>query len=216
LSGRHPRTLCAVWLAVWLSHPAAGRSGKIQGIDALCQATRQEFVEGMPRYFSGPDPWLEGERWPASLASGALAGVYAEGARVRWVVLQISGPGHVWSETTDYFFDEAGVILKRERRLEHIPANVRVEESTYFQRGKVIRTRYRHTPLQPATRGKPVARGKEDWDKFFDPNAPEYRSTGDLPVLFREPQMRQVSQLGELPVCVPAVLKRLTKGCNNC
>ena len=136
--------------------------------------------------------------------AGALAEVHTEGARVRWVVLEISGPDHVWCETTDYFFGEAGVILKRERRLEHISANVRVEEITYFRRGKAMQTRYRHMPLQPATRGA------QDWDTFFDPNALEYRSTGDLPVGFREPQMQQVSQLRQPWVCVADCTESLT------
>lgn len=158
-------------------------------------------MESAPRFFSGPGPWVQLDRLPDSFADVALAAVYNEGERVRWVVLDMAGSDNGWFETTQYFFDENGLIKKRERRLEQNRANVRVEESMYFQRGKIIKTAYRHFPLI----AKQGQRNKEDWDVFYDPGAPEYTSTAELPQLFSSTELKHVAGRIAPLVCVPDV-----------
>jgi hypothetical protein len=166
-----------------------GRSVKSTTIDQLCIAIRQEFLEASPRHFSGPAPWVELERLPSFFGGDVLATVYNEGSRVRWVVLEMASPNDLWFETTDYFFDERGFVQKRERRLAQQASNVWIEESIYFRKGKILKTTYHHSPLNGEEGGE------EDWDRFYDPNAPEYTSTGDLPVLFRDTDFRQLGQM---------------------
>lgn len=200
-----------VWLAFAASLLANANSEKTAAIDDFCVTIRNEFVESAPRYFSGPDPWVQLDRLPDSFADVAVATVYTEGSRVRWVVLEMAGPQDGWFETTHYFFDQQGLVKKRERLLEQNSANVRVEESMYFQKGKIIKTSYRHSPLHPGRRDR---RKEEDWDAFYDPNAPEYETTADLPSPFLTAEFKQLA-LRSIPcVCVPDVLN-LLQSCHN-
>lgn len=167
-----------------LSLSASAHLSKAAAIDGFCLAVRRAFVETQPRYFSGPNPWVELDTLPDEYPDAAIASVYSEGSRVAWVVLEMAGPGDAWFETTNYFFDDTGAIRKRERHFEQPDANVRIQEDTYFEKGKVMKTRYHHSPL---------GRGKENWDTMYDPNAPEYSSTADLPVLFLDGDSRQLA-----------------------
>ncbi len=185
-------------LAVALNLSARGHPSKTQAIDDFCAAIRHEFVEAAPHYFSGPNPWVELLALPDEYADAALASVYSEGSRVAWVVLEMAGPGNAWFETTDYFFDEAGLIRKRERLFEQPDANVLIKEATYFNKGKVLKTSYHHSPLSG---------GKENWDRLYDPNAPDYTSTADLPVSFQTDGLKRLTNLRHPLVCVPAVLQ---------
>jgi hypothetical protein len=173
-------------LGLGLTLHAHGRPNRIRRTDQECAAILSEFVEALPRYFSGPDPWVQLDRLPDTFADAAIARVYSEGPRLRWLVLEMAGPNDGWFERTNYFFDEAGNVEKRERVLEENAANVRIEESTYLERGRIIKTTYHHAPLQPGHGSK------ENWDVFYDPDAPEYTRTEDLPGLFLNMGLRQV------------------------
>jgi|GEM_PF-6674077 len=171
----HRKAITSLALLLLLGCQAFGRPSKTAAIDNFCATIRHEFVEAVPRYFSGPDPWMELGSLPDSFADAAIASVYSEGPRITWVVLVMSGPGDGWFQTTHYFFDEFGLIKKRQRYYQHLEANVKIEETLYFEKGKLIKTRFHHATLAP---------GRENWDAFFDPHAPEYLRTEDLPVLF--------------------------------
>ena len=195
------RRVAIVLLSCASSLCAHRHPSKTAAIDDLCAVVRNEFVESAPHYFAGPDPWVP-DQLPDSFADAAVASVYMEGARVRWVVLQMAGPQDGWFETTQYFFDEAGSIKKRERRLELNMANIRIEESLYFQHGRVIKTTYNHGPMR---QGPSHSREKENWDSFYDPDAPEYNSTAELPNLFTDIGFERVAVLEELHSSSPRV-----------
>ena len=180
------RAFLAVALGLILSLCAQGRPNHIQRIDAECAVIRAEFVASLPRYFSGPEPWVQLDRLPDAFADAAIASVYSEGPRLRWLVLDMAGPNNGWFERTSYFFDEAGFVEKRERLLEEDSSNTRVQESTYFEKGRIIKTTYHHAPLQLGHDSK------ENLDVFYDPNAPEYTSTAELPSLFFMMELRQL------------------------
>lgn len=167
--------LGAVFIGLALSTNLGARPDRIAAINGICQSIRHEFAESEPRYFSGPNPWVQLDKQPVAFSDLALASVFSEGTRVRWVRLQLSDPDRDWFETTNYFFDEAGLIQKRERHYEQVAANIKIDEATFFAQGKRIKDSYHHSPL---------SKGKEQLDKLSDPDAPEYRSTGDLPLLF--------------------------------
>ncbi len=168
-------------LAAW-----AGTS-KTAAIDDFCQATRAEFVEATPQFFSGPDPWVQLDRLPAAFADAAVATVYYEGHQVKWVVLSMQGPDNVWYETTHYFFDAKGLVEKRERHLDEYKSHIQVDEDLYFRDRKVFKTTYHHRALsendQPDAH-RAGAADKENWDTFFDPDAPFYTDREDLPRVF--------------------------------
>jgi hypothetical protein len=164
---------------------AAGHPSKTSLIDDFCSQIRREFLEDAPRYFSGPDPWKEIDHLPDSLTDLAVATVHSEGPRVRWLVLVMASAGGEWFETTQYFFDEKGLILKRERQLEHNASNIRIDESIYYDQAKMIKKIYHHSQLS-ANQISQKRESNEKWDVFFDPDAPEYISTGSLPALFTE------------------------------
>lgn len=175
---------------------ARGHLSKTTVIDDFCKTVRGEFVETVPRYFSGPDPWIEvispgfnGPEFyskPDQSPDVALASVYSEGSRVVWLVLAIAGPSNVWSETMQYFFDESGLIRKRERLYQQADANVLISETTYFSKGRILKASYHHGPLR---------RGRENLDRLYDPHAPDYTSTADLPVPFLTGESKQLSSL---------------------
>ena len=177
------------------------RSNNTRAIDDFCGAIRRQFRESAPRYFSGPNPWVESDDLPDDFTDAAIATVYHEGARVSWVVLEVAGNKGAWFETTQYFFDEAGLIRKRVRHFEAPSGNVQIDEDTYFEKGRAIKNRYHHAPL---------AAGKENWDTFADPDAPNYTSTAQLPVVFLDGELRQLAEEEWRPVCVPGVLEMLT------
>lgn len=164
-----------ILLGLAFSAALSGRSDRVAAINNFCQAIRQEFAESEPRYFSGPNPWVQLEKQPESFSDLSLATVFSNGVNVSWVILQLSDPDEDWFETANYFFDETGLIQKRERHFEQADANMQVDEVTYFAHGKRIKDSYRHSPL---------AGGKELLDKLSDPDAPDYLSTADLPILF--------------------------------
>ncbi len=152
-----------------------GHPNRVSAIDAFCQSVRREFAEMEPRYFSGPDPWVQLDSPPEAFSDLAVARVFSEGTRVCWVILQMSDSGSAWFETTNYFFSEKGDIQKRERHYEQVDANMQIEEVTYFANGKPIKDSYHHAPL---------AAGEERPDKLADPGAPQYFKTTELPLLF--------------------------------
>jgi hypothetical protein len=128
------RAFHAAWLGLGLSICAQGHPNRSRQIDQDSLAIRAEFLEALPHYFSGPEPWVQLDRLPDAFADAALVSIYSEGPRLRWLILEMAGPNNGWYETTSYFFDEAGHVEKRERQLEENTANVRVEESTYANR----------------------------------------------------------------------------------
>jgi hypothetical protein len=172
--------------ALALGPSAHAHNSKTTAVDELCSAIRHEFVEAEPRYFSGPNPWVGLNKLPDEYPDAALATVYSEGSRVVWVILQMAGPGNAWFETTNYFFDGTGLVRKRERHFEQPDANVAISEDTYFEERKVIKASYHHGTLR---------KGKEDWDNLYDPRAPDYTSTGDLPVSFVQENFKQLTQM---------------------
>ncbi len=106
------------------------------------------------------------------MLEGTLALVYAEGAQTRWVVLLIQGPHHAWSQTVNYFYGTDNRLVKRERYLDHVPANTALEERLYYEHGHMFSKTSRHHPLKA---------GREGSSQFDDPNAPEFSSADDLP-----------------------------------
>jgi hypothetical protein len=157
-----------------LTGDALAGPSKTVVIDDLCRAIRKEFVEADPRYFAGPDPWVQLDQQPDSFADPAVATVYQEGTRIRWVVLEMQGPDDTWFEITSYFFDEDGLLRKRERRLDEYSSHIQVNDDRYFMNGKAIKENYRHAALTD----------KENWEIFSDPEAPIYSSTAELPEIF--------------------------------
>jgi hypothetical protein len=55
-----------------------------------------------------------------------------------------------------------------------------------FEKGRVVKTTYHHGRVLDGPDSK------ENWDIFFDPDAPEYTSTADLPALFLTNELRQL------------------------
>jgi len=199
-------------VAFFLSASALARPSKTSAIDDFCLAIRNEFVEAVPQYFSGPDPWVQLDRLPNSFADVAVATVYYEGARIKWVVLEMEGPGNAWFETTHYFFDEDGRIKKRERHLDQYLSHIRIREDQYFDAQRIIKTGFHHSRLtenssvsadKPGANENPAPSAcsscanspKENWDSFFDPNAPFYTSTADLPDLFLKAESKHLAGL---------------------
>jgi hypothetical protein len=176
--------LCALAPAIF-AHPS-----KIASIDAGCLAIQSEFREALPRVFSGPDPWTELDRVPAAIPDVALASVYSEGSRIRRVILRMEGPSQRWYQSTDYCFGEDGFLRKRERLLEQADANVMVEEITYYQAKRSIKTVFKHHPLTA---------GRENWDDYFDPHAPDYFRTEDLPFPLTEKEWNNLARTLDLP-----------------
>ena len=121
-------------------------------------------------------PSAELPELPRDFEDAAVATVYMNGTRTQWVVLELQGGGGTeangWYEKVDYYFDFEGKIVKRERHLEHVAANSAVDESKYYINGKKFKARLTHHAL---------AKGREDWSKLFDPEAPEYTNANELP-----------------------------------
>jgi hypothetical protein len=167
------RTLLLVLMVLAAGPPAAyGRPKKLAAIDLYCERLKTEFLESAPVLFVGPDPWTELEKRPDSIADDVLASVYAEGLKIRWVVLQIAGPNRQWSETVSYFFDKNDLLVKRERYLDQRAANIAFEEIRYYTNGEVLTERTHHHALGP---------GRQDSSQFDDPDAPDFLAVDDLP-----------------------------------
>lgn len=151
---------------------AHGRPKKQSAIDEYCQDLRRELVEAQPAIYAGPNPWVAIDSSPGQVFDAQLAYVYSQGSRTRLVVLLMRGPHHDWFQTVNYFFDADGLLLKRERYLEHGPSNTALEESLYYEHGKMFsRTGKDH----------PLSSGHEDSSIFNDPDAPEFGSSDELP-----------------------------------
>ncbi len=189
-AARYPAFL--LLLALPLSHHLSAAPSKTVTIDNLCRDIRKEFVEAEPHYFAGPDPWTQLDKPPDSDADGVIATVYQEGARIRWVVLEMADPDNAWSQTTHYFFDENGFIQKRERRLSDYNSHIQVNEDRYFVNGKEMKTNYRSAPLPDEGSSAPQ---KENWETFSDPEAPLYISTADLPEVFLTAAFEKLADL---------------------
>jgi hypothetical protein len=151
---------------------AQGRPNKQTAIDNYCQRLRAEFVEAQPDVFRGPNPWVQLEMPPGRVVEGSLALVYAEGSETRWVQLLIKGPHHEWFQTVNYFYGPDNRLVKRERYLEQVPANIALQEVLYYEDGAVFKKTSRHHSLKA---------GREDNAQFDDPNAPEFGSVEELP-----------------------------------
>jgi hypothetical protein len=156
-------------LVAW---PVFGFANKQSAIDSFCQQLKDEFQEASPYFFSGPNPWLQLEQLPAEFSDTALALVYMDGGKIRWVVLNLSEQG--WYERVDYYFEEDGKVAKRERHFEEPAANLVLNESRYYVNGKRWKDQMQHHAL---------GQGKEDLSQLFDPQAPEYLKTDELPFL---------------------------------
>jgi hypothetical protein len=157
-------------LLLWAAWPAFGFANKQAAIDSYCQQLKDEFREVSPYFFSGPNPWRQLAQWPAEFSDTALALVYTDGGKVRWVEMHLSEEG--WYERVDYYFAEDGIVVKRERHFEEQAANLEMNESRYYLNGKRWKDQMQHHAL---------GQGKEDLSQLFDPQAPEYLNTGELP-----------------------------------
>ncbi len=94
------------------------RPKHLSGIDDYCNRLKAEFVEARPILFSGPDPWAELDEPPPHFRDEALATVYLDGEKIRWVVMQLGARQDAWSETVQYFYGPDGNLVKRERYLD--------------------------------------------------------------------------------------------------
>jgi hypothetical protein len=130
---------------------------------------------------------------PLEFEDAAVATVYLEGTRIQWVVLELQGGGGTeangWYERVDYYFDVEGRVVKRQRHLEHLPANSVLDETKYYSKGKKLKARLTHHAL---------AKGPEDWSKLFDPGAPEYTSANDLPFPAISVRRQRLARSGQL------------------
>jgi hypothetical protein len=177
-------------LTILLPQIIRGRPAKTALIDASCLTIRNEFLEATPAFFSGPDPWVQLDRLPHTFPDAAIAAVYSEGPRIKWVVLEMQGPDNAWYEITNYFFDESGLLQKRERRLDQYSSHIQVSENFYFENRKRIKTSFHHQQL---SENNSAEKDKENWDTFYDPDAPLYTSTADLPVPFLKVEFKQLA-----------------------
>ncbi len=151
---------------------AQARPKKQAAIDEYCQKLRLDLVEAQPAIFAGPNPWVALDSSPGKLFDGQLAYVYYEGSRPRLLVLLMRGPRHEWLQTVSYFYGPDGLLLKRERYLEQTLANSALEESLYYENGRM----FSRSSKDHALNG-----GHEDNSLFNDHDAPEFASTDDLP-----------------------------------
>ncbi len=175
------------WLALaMLATPAlmCAKPKKTAIIDAYCAQLRDEFREMRPLAFSGPDPWVEIDDIGATLSDDALAYVYAEGPAIRWVVLMMNGPKQSWTQTVNYYFREDGTLVKRERLLESLAANIELVEASYYVDGRAVKQHTRHHALGP---------GREDTSRLDDPDAPVYLNVHQLPFPDSPDYLRQLA-----------------------
>ena len=161
--------LCLLALGV---SAAEGRPKQLTGIDDYCNRLKTEFVEARPILFSGPDPWTELDEPPPHFRDEALATVYLDGEKIRWVVMQLGTRQDAWSETVQYFYGTDGNLVKRERYLDEPASNTALEETLYYHDGELLRKYTKHRALA----------GRRENDSMFENHdAPEYLSTSDLP-----------------------------------
>ena len=196
-----PSSVKTFLLLILLGQVTHARAAKATTIDAFCLKTRNEFLESAPTFFSGPDPWVQLDRLPNTFPDAAIATVYAEGPRVKWVVLEMQGPDNAWYETTNYFFDENGFLQKRERRLDQYSSHIQVNESFYFENRKRIKTSFHHQQL---SENNSAEKDKENWDTFYDPDAPLYTTTADLPESFLKVEFKQLASFSKLYISNPS------------
>ncbi|MBV8070510.1 MAG: hypothetical protein JO270_11430 [Acidobacteriaceae bacterium] len=169
-------------------HPAlsSAKSKRLIAIDAYCTQIRDEFRETVPLAFAGPDPWVEIDDIGAALSDDTIAYVYADGPRIRWVVLMMSGSKQNWNQTVDYYFRDDGTIAKRERLLDSAAANIELQEVSYYENGRPVKEFTHHHALGP---------GREDSSRLDDPDAPVYMSVQDLPFPNTPDYWRQLAGL---------------------
>lgn len=164
--------LLGIVLLTFPAH-ALGHSKQIKAIQEYCGRVEAEFAGSSPVVFSGPDPWTVLDEVPARMGDQALALVYSDGFVPKWVFLRIAGPREEgWSEDIDYYFRNDGSIAKRERHLQILPANMTLIQTTFYERGKVLKTVTHHHSL---------GHGKQNVAAFNDEPAPDYMSIDDLP-----------------------------------
>jgi hypothetical protein len=77
-----------------------------------------------------------------------------------------------WQQDIQYYFNENGSIAKRYRQLFSAGANVELDETTYYEDGRVIKEITHHHPM---------IKGAKATEDFSDPEAPQYLSVDDLP-----------------------------------
>ncbi len=198
------RILGSVLLAVALLTPPAhalGHSKQIKAIQNYCGEIGAEFSGASPEVFSGPDPWTELDDVPANMGDQALALVYSEGFKPKWVFLRIAGPEkEKWSEDIDYYFRDDGTIAKRERHLQISSANMTLVETTYYEHGKVLKDATRHHSLGP---------GKQKISVFSDEPAPDYMTVDDLPFSGNDDAGTELISLRKRLVQVPNQVFRI-------
>lgn len=151
---------------------AGSRSRKVDAIDLYCQRLQSSFVNATPFVFSGPDPWTEMDELPARMPDEAVAYVYATGPDIRWVFIRIVDEDEDWAEDINYFYRDDGTLIKRTRQIQAHAANIVLDETGYFESGKLLKDSRKHHAL---------ASGRQDSSRFIDPDAPLYWTTGDLP-----------------------------------
>jgi hypothetical protein len=84
-----------------------------------------------------------------------------------------------------YFYGPDGLLLKRERYLEQTLANSALEESLYYENGRM---------LSRSSKDHALNGGHEDDSLFNDHDAPEFISTDDLPFPAASDVTNEISQ----------------------
>lgn len=151
----------------------SARSHQVQAIDQYCAELRSELISTAPFIFAGPDPWTQIDNVPQQADDDdTLAYVFTEGPSIRWVFLRITDKQNGWLEEVHYYFRPDGTIAKRARHLLSFAANVEFDEALYYTGGNVSEQVTHHHKL--------LKKGKRKAD-FSDPDAPEYKTVGELP-----------------------------------
>ncbi len=167
------RVSVRAWLGPLILFPALALGhSKLAAIDSNCLQLQATFAGAIPIVFSGPDPWVLLDDIPASMPDDAVAYLYTAGTDIRWVFVRVVDSDAGWSEDISYFFNDNGVIMKRERHLQSTASNILLDVSTYYKGGRVLKEKSRHHAL---------GRGKPDASQFNDPDAPTFTNVRDLP-----------------------------------
>jgi len=145
---------------------------KVAAIDADSSQLRAAFAGATPFVFSGPDPWEQLDEMPASMPDDAVAFLYTAGSDIRWVFVRVVDTDAGWSEDINYYFRKDGSVMKRERLLQSTAANISLEVTTYYVKGRVVKERAHHHAL---------GRRKTDVSRFNDPDAPTFWNASELP-----------------------------------
>jgi hypothetical protein len=173
---------------------ATAKNKKIEEIDAYCSGIESKLRSTAPYVLTGPDPWVLLDAAPAEMEDSALAFVYAEGPRIRWVFIRLAAESGQWLEDVNYYYDPAGSLVRRTRHLDYAPANLQLDETIYFDEGEVFKEKVHHRNLR---------RGKQDTGNFVDQDPPAFVDVDDLPFLDLLDLTRRIIWLPERLIQIP-------------